>query len=106
MNTNDLINACFEAAGAVMVLNNCRVLYKDKIVRGVSLFTTVFFTAWGLWNVYFYPVLGQMFSFYAGMCICAANILWIGLMMHYIQLEKRLKESNEFDGTPEGTKQH
>jgi hypothetical protein len=89
--TNDSINALFELSGALFVLNNCRILYSDKLVRGVSVLTTVFFTLWGFWNCYFYPILGQEWSFVAGMCISASNLLWIAMMIYYKR--KETKES-------------
>lgn len=101
--TNDLINACFEFSGALFVLNNCRTLVKDKLVRGVSLLTTVYFTAWGIWNVYYYPALGQSWSFDAGMCICTANILWIALMLYYKHKEKIRNQDVETVATTERT---
>lgn len=86
--TNDIINAAFEFSGSLFVLNNCWTLYRDKLVRGVSLLTTLYFTSWGGWNVFYYPSLGQRWSFIAGMCICTANILWISLMLYYKRKEK------------------
>jgi hypothetical protein len=97
--TNDLINAGFECSGALFILNNCRTLIHDKLVRGVSLLTTVYFTVWGIWNVIYYPSLGQRWSFVAGMCICTANILWITLMLYYKRKEK--SQIHEFNGTHE-----
>jgi uncharacterized membrane protein len=96
--TNDMINAAFEVTGALFVLNNCWTLYRDKLVRGVSLLTTMYFTSWGIWNVYFYPALGQRWSWIAGMCICTANILWIFLMLYYKRKEK-IRTPNEFVAT-------
>lgn len=79
----DLINGLFEAAGGFFVLNHCRVLSKDKKVKGVSILSTVFFTSWGVWNLYYYPHLGQWLSFVGGLFIVLANSLWIGLMLKY-----------------------
>lgn len=101
--SNDLINACFEFAGAAFILNNVRTLYRDKLVRGVSLLTTIYFTSWGVWNVYYYPALGQSWSFIAGMCICTANILWIILMLYYKHNEKIRKYDVEVAGTTESS---
>jgi len=83
MITADTINGIFELFAGLMILNNCRVLFNDKMVRGVSLVSTVFFTCWGAWNLYYYPALGQMFSFFAGVLIFFANFCWIGLMCYY-----------------------
>jgi hypothetical protein len=79
----DLINASFEAFGAVAILMHCSALYKAKNFEGVSLSSCIFFWAWGVWNLYYYPHLGQLFSFAAGVAIMLANCLWIGLLLYY-----------------------
>lgn len=79
----DLINGAFEALAAVSILNHCRVLYKQKEVSGVSLLSTTFFFTWGIWNIYYYPSIGQTFSYLAGISVAVANALWIGLMVKY-----------------------
>jgi hypothetical protein len=79
----DLINAAFELGAGVAQLINCGRLYKDKEVKGVNVSVTAFFGAWGLWNLYYYPFLGQFFSFGAGILICLANFAWVGLAIYY-----------------------
>jgi hypothetical protein len=81
--TSDLINGLFELCAGLFILNHCRVLYADKTVRGASRLSTAFFFAWGLWNIYYYPHLEQMWSFVGGLAVVAANCLWLGLMLHY-----------------------
>ena len=81
----DLINGLFEALAGFAILNNCRVLYHDKIFKGISLWSTVFFTSWGFWNLYYYPHLNQIISFMGGLLIVGANVLWVGLMLYYRQ---------------------
>lgn len=81
--TLDLINGLFEFLAGFMVLNHCRVMYRHKSVRGVSILSTVFFCIWGLWNLVYYPSLGQWASFAGGCWITATNILWVGLMIRY-----------------------
>lgn len=85
----DIINGCFEAFASIFILGHCLVLYRDKLVRGVSTLSTAFFFAWGLWNIIYYPHLGQVFSFYAGLCVVAANCLWLGMQFYYKQKEVR-----------------
>lgn len=80
---NDLINAGFEALAALFILNHCRVLYQHKEVKGVSVLSTAFFFAWGGWNVLYYPSLNQIWSYYAGLAVVGANLLWLGLMLRY-----------------------
>lgn len=83
----DTINGLFELFAVFFVLNHCRVLYAQKEVRGVSVVSAVFFTLWGYWNMYYYPHLGQMFSFYCGVLVCLANMTWVSMMMYYRQQE-------------------
>lgn len=87
--TPDLINGCFEILGGLFILNHCLTLYRDKMVAGVSIISTVFFTLWGAWNLFFYPHLDQWISFFGGMVISAANCLWIGMMIYYKRKERR-----------------
>lgn len=83
----DLINGLFELFASVMVLNNCLRLYRDKCVMGVSIASTAFFFGWGVWNVYYYPAIGQPFSFYAGIAVCASNALWVAMMVFYSRVK-------------------
>lgn len=79
----DMINGLFEFAGGGMILNHARVLYRDKMVRGVSKFSTAVFSSWGFWNLFYYPSLDQWWSFAGGCTIVIANCLWLALMFHY-----------------------
>lgn len=79
----DLINGSFEALAGAMVLNHCRVLYAEKMVRGVSVISSFFFTLWGIWNLYYYPALNQPMSFYGVLVVVAANALYVGMMVYY-----------------------
>lgn len=87
--TPDLINAAFEALGTVFVGLNVLRLYRDKMVRGVDWRVMGFFTVWGLWNIFYYPHLGQWLSFAAGIGIAAANVVYLALLLYYIKKEKR-----------------
>lgn len=91
--TPDLINGIFEAGLAVMITNNIRRLYKDKQVKGVSLLTVVWVTAWGFWNLYFYPAVDAWFSFYAGIAVVLANATWLGLALYYVRRRPNLLEA-------------
>lgn len=85
----DLINGLFEGLAGFAILGHCNRLYKDKKVKGVSLWSTIFFTAWGGWNIYYYPILSQLFSFYAGLLVLGANLLWVGMIIYYKWLEMK-----------------
>jgi hypothetical protein len=82
--TADQGNGCFEALAGLMVLLHCRAAWRAKQVRGVSIWATVFFTTWGLWNAaFYYPNLAQWWSFAGGLFVLAANVWWIVLMVKY-----------------------
>lgn len=80
---NDLINGSFEVLAGFMVLNHCRAVLRDKAVAGVSILSTLFFSLWGVWNLYYYPSLNQWLSFMGGIIIVFANILWVCLLIKY-----------------------
>lgn len=79
----DFINGAFEFLGGFALWGNAVRLYRDKCARGVTGWTTAFFLSWGYWNLYYYPSLGQWWSFYGGLNIVAANTVWLGLMWRY-----------------------
>lgn len=81
--TADIFNGAFELLGGIFVLNHCRAVWKDKAVKGVSILSTAFFSAWGVWNLYYYPSLDQWWSFAGGLAIVGANVLWIALLLRY-----------------------
>lgn len=101
MITPDIINGTFEAFGSLFILNHCRVLWVTRQARGISLLSTSFFSAWGLWNIFYYPHLEQMFSFYAGLMIMAANCVWIGSIVYL-----RSQEPKGGAGEPRKTFSH
>jgi hypothetical protein len=72
----DALNGLFELFGAVFAWRNALQLYRDREIRGVYWPAWVFFTAWGLWNLYYYPSLGQWFSFGSGCLLVCGNIAW------------------------------
>lgn len=81
--TPDHMNALFEFIGGCMIWMNCLAVYRDQKVAGVRWWTTGFFAAWGLWNIFYYPHLDQFWSFYAGLYIVAANVAWVALLIYY-----------------------
>ena len=81
--TPDFFNGCFEAAGSGFIWLHVRQVLKDKAVAGVSTVATIFFASWGVWNLYYYPHLGQWWSFTGGLAIVSANALWVALLIKY-----------------------
>lgn len=66
---------------------NVVALYRAKQVRGVNVWATVFFTAWGVWNLYYYPSLGQWWSFAGGVAIVVVNAVWVAMAWTYSRRE-------------------
>ena len=79
----DLINGSFELLAGFFILNHCKKVVKDKKVRGVSIISVAFFTSWGFWNLFYYPHLGQVLSFWGGIIVVFANALWTILLIRY-----------------------
>ena len=80
---SDRINGMIELIGALLIAYNCRLLCLHKNVQGVSVTTTAFFTAWGVWNLWFYPANLLWFSFAGGVCLAAANLTWVVMAIYY-----------------------
>jgi len=90
----DIINASFECFGGVFVIFSIIRLHKEKMVRGISILTVIFFAAWGMWNLFYYPHLGQSLSFIGGVFVTSANTVWLGQVIYYSVTEKlRLKNA-------------
>lgn len=81
--TPDFFNGVFEFLGACFICLNVRRIWLDKKVAGVAVAPTFFFTSWGLWNLYYYPSLGQWWSFGGGVSIVIINAIWLTLAVYY-----------------------
>lgn len=81
--TPDVINAFFEFFGGLLLFLNVRRLYLDKRLNGVSLVPSLFYTAWGYWNVFYYRELGQPVSLVAGILPAASNTAWVAMALYY-----------------------
>ena len=79
MNWPDLVNGGFELIGAGFTWRNAVELRRQRAFSGVYWPTAAFFTAWGLWNLIYYPTLGQWFSFAGGVTLVAGNVAWVAM---------------------------
>ncbi len=79
----DLINGTFELFGMIFVLLSVKQLYKDKQFKGSHIMTIGYFTAWGGWNIYFYPHLGQPISFVGALGTTLANVTYTTQIIYY-----------------------
>lgn len=89
MTLPDLINGTFESGGAFAMALNVATLYRHKEVRGFHVGPTLFFTAWGGWNLWYYPSLGQWISFCGGVALFATSLLYTSLTLWYIRVRRK-----------------
>lgn len=75
----DLINGSFELVGAAFTWRNFVQLRRDRVLKGVYWPTTAFFTAWGLWNLVYYPALSQWASLAGGVLLVSGNVAWVAM---------------------------
>jgi hypothetical protein len=81
--TPDIINGVFEAGMAAVLFRSVLRLRREKKVSGWSPWAVVWPTLWGFWNLYFYPHLGQFWSFVGGLLVVVTNMTWLGLAAYY-----------------------
>jgi hypothetical protein len=85
--TLDIINGAFEFCGSLMLARNVRMTYLAKRTQGVSLLATSYFSSWGIFNIFYYPSLGQHWSFLGGICVAAVNSIWVAQILYYNHLK-------------------
>lgn len=73
----------FVTLGGFAVWQNCRRLLRDKQVRGADWRVTFFMTVWGLWDCWFFPLMGLWVSFAAGIVLTSGNLFWVVLAIRY-----------------------
>jgi hypothetical protein len=84
----DPINFVFELSGSIFTWANVHRVWKDKGYAGLYLPAVVVFASWGVWNLFYYPSLGQWMSFYAGCSLVLANISWFAIAVYYGPIER------------------
>jgi hypothetical protein len=81
--TGDMGNATFQALNVACILRNIHALWRDREVKGVRASNTIFFLAWGFWNVWFYAHNGFWWSWTAGLMVITANCFWLTLVLAF-----------------------
>lgn len=82
-NWTDIVNALFEFGAIYALWLHISTIRRDKQVHGVSVVATAFFSAWGYWNVFFYPFNSLLLSGVAGACVAIMNTWYVILLLKY-----------------------
>lgn len=90
MNWQDTVNGLFECLGGAFLFLSIIKTYREKQVKGISIFHVIYFTLWGWWNLYYYPHLGQTLSFAGGIVIVVFNTIWLGQILVYSSRRRKL----------------
>lgn len=83
MQIPDLINGVFEFGISIPLAKGVMMLRADRVVKGFYWPTIVWTTAWGLWNLFYYPHLDQWLSFIGGLIVVSVNITWLVHVYYY-----------------------
>lgn len=79
----DLLNGIFEFGLSYFILKSIQKIRVDKKVLGFYMPTIYWTTAWGLYNIFYYPYLGQWFSFVGGITVVTLNLIWLSHYFYY-----------------------
>lgn len=79
----DYTQAFWELGSACFQLPNVFAIRKSKSISGIHWYATAFFTAWGIYNLWFYTALNLPTAYWAGLAITAVNLLWLGHLCYY-----------------------
>lgn len=89
----DTVNGIFSIVGASFLLNNVRVLMKDKMVRGMSLLSSTFYFGWNVWSLYFYFTLAAWGSFVGQATTVVAFAVYLSLLVYYRWRENKWRDT-------------
>lgn len=88
----DLINGTFEGGIGIFQINNIRILRKHKEIKGIHWSLTAWTSLWGFFNLSYYWYLSQPFSWFCSLLIFAANLTWLGHVLYYERMNKKIRD--------------
>lgn len=84
----DLINGVFEFGISIPLAKSVLMLRKDREVKGFYWPVIVWTSMWGLWNLFYYPHLGQWASFWGGLIVVSVNLTWLAHVAWYSHVRR------------------
>jgi len=86
---SDLINSFgFELASCLFLSLNIYSLYRDRIVKGMSMLSMAFYNSWAIWNVFYYYSINQSWSYYIGVAVAILTTWWTVVAIWYCHKNK------------------
>jgi len=79
--TPDLINGAFEVVGGICSWLNVSRYVKERSVSGIFWPSAIFYSSWGIWNLFYYPALHQPFSFMGGLFLTSGTLVWLAMVV-------------------------
>ena len=83
MGIPDIINGGFELFASGFIILSILKVWHSHSSKGVNWIHPAFFSAWGFWNLYYYPHLDQWFSLIGGIGVVVCNTIWVALLFKY-----------------------
>jgi hypothetical protein len=81
----DIVNAALETVGGVLLWLHVLRAWRDGEIKGAHWAPALFFGAWGAWNLFYYPLLGQYLSAAAGVMPLIANVAYLVLYRRLVR---------------------
>jgi len=81
--TSDIINGLYELLASIFLSLNIYATYKAKKSVGINILSIIFFSSWGMYNLFFYHINHLCYSFYGGIAMVTVNLTWIFFILKY-----------------------
>ena len=88
----DGFNGILGVVATSTILITIYKLYKEKLVRGISIYQAGFFMCLSYWNIYYYLHLNQLFSFYSAFVLSIASTIWVIQIVYYNAKERIIRK--------------
>ena len=83
MNVADLCKGLFELGAGGVILLNVRQVLRDRSVWGVHWWPSAYFVMEGIYNGFYFPLLGQWLAFCGNAGVTLANVWYVALLIRY-----------------------
>jgi hypothetical protein len=90
--TPDRITALFTICAAFMWLLTLAKAYRLKEVKGVSVWTPLYFLVWTTWNTFYFWYLAQYWTATIGIVMLVIEGAWVVFVIRYTKPEIALEQ--------------